>query len=132
MAYRKLMAYPPAAHMMAVLITSADEAAGMAFANRLRALMERPSLTYSYFPVQGGYDSGYMMNSDKPVIIGPAAASIAKINDIFRFVIYVKAEEYAILTSLKDRVEKYVKELTDTGKLRGMSVQFDFDPVNGI
>lgn len=119
--YRKLLAYPPAAHMMAVQITSKDEQEGIAFSNRLRAVIEQP-----------GAGTGFAFSDEKPVIIGPAAANIAKINDVFRFVIYVKAPEYAILTSMKDKLERYIRSLVQKGQYRGFAVQFDFDPMSGF
>jgi primosomal protein N' (replication factor Y) len=72
------------------------------------------------------------MESAKPVIIGPAAANISKINDVFRFVIYVKSADYAILTRMKDKIERYTARLIEAGQYRGYSVQFDFDPINGF
>ena len=40
-AYRDLLSYPPVSHMMSVQIMSKDEEEGMAFATRLRTLMEQ-------------------------------------------------------------------------------------------
>ena len=39
---------------------------------------------------------------------------------------------YDGLIFLKDILEKYIKDLQDSGKLKTVSVQFDFDPVNGF
>ncbi|WP_026507990.1 replication restart helicase PriA [Butyrivibrio sp. MC2013] len=111
--YRRLMGYPPVGHMMAIGISSGDEEKGIAFANRLRAHLDRN-------------------RKDKTgsVLIGPTPAAISKINDIFRFVIYVKSSNYAILTSIKDLADEFVKEMQAAGQYRGYSVQFDFDPMN--
>jgi len=59
-------------------------------------------------------------------IIGPAPASIGKINDIFRFVFYVKHGKYDKLIQIKDVLEQECK-FVQTG---AESVQFDFDPMN--
>lgn len=123
--YRRLLAYPPVAHMMAVQVASKNEEAGITFSNRLRVIMEQPQLSSAFV-------KGSLMESDKPVIIGPAAANISKINDVFRFVIYVKSADYAILTRMKDKIEQYTTKLIETGQYRGFSVQFDFDPINGF
>ena len=147
--YRRLLAYPPVAHMMAIMIFSKNEEAGVAFSNRLRAILEQPGIPGFYDKKGGGiledktsadayktqgsvYVKGSLMENSKPVIIGPAAASISKINDVFRFVIYVKSADYAILTDMKDRIERYTKRLIEAGQYRGFSVQFDFDPINGF
>ncbi len=112
-AYRDLLRYPPIAHMMSVQIMSRDEALGMQFASRLRAMMEQQK---------------------KPgaVFIGPAMAAIGKINDIYRMAVYVKMDDYQGLVEYKDVLEKYVRYLEDRGQMKYLSVQFDFDPVNGF
>ncbi|MCR5771841.1 MAG: primosomal protein N' [Butyrivibrio sp.] len=148
--YRRLLAYPPVAHMMAVQITSKNEEAGISFSNRLRVILEQPlvpgidTVTGTFTQdsqkdynindtkIASSYVKGSLMESDKPVIIGPAAANISKINDVFRFVIYVKSADYAILTGMKDRIERYTARLIEAGQYRGYSVQFDFDPINGF
>lgn len=101
--YRRLGGYPPAAHMMAVLISAADEQKGEDLAGRLAGLV----------------DGNVRM-------IGPAKASIGKINDIYRYVIYCKAFDYGQLTLVKDKIETYVQTLA----LKEESVQFDFDPID--
>ena len=98
--------------MMSVQIQSRDENEGMQFANRLRALMEQQKIPGAVF-------------------IGPAFGSIGKINDVYRLAIYVKLDEYEGLVRLKDMTEKYVRMLEDSGKLRNITLQFDFDPING-
>ena len=110
--YRDLLRYPPVSHMMSVQIQSRDENEGMQFANRLRALMEQQKIPGAVF-------------------IGPAFGSIGKINDVYRLAIYVKLDEYEGLVRLKDMTEKYVRMLEDSGKLRNITLQFDFDPING-
>ncbi|WP_026489588.1 replication restart helicase PriA [Butyrivibrio sp. XBB1001] len=112
-AYRDLLRYPPIAHMMSVQIMSSDEDRGMQFATRLRAIMEQQG--------QKGV-----------VFIGPAAAAISKINDVYRMAVYVKMDDYQGLIAYKDMLEKYIRGLEDIGQMKGISVQFDFDPVNGF
>ncbi len=112
-AYRDLLRYPPISHMMSVQIQSKDEQEGLAFATRLRAIMEQQKCPGAVF-------------------IGPASAVIGKINDIYRMAIYVKMDDMDALIGLKDLVEKYIRQLEDAGKLRYITLQFDFDPVNGF
>ena len=109
-AYRDLLRYPPISHMMCVQLFSKEEEEGMEFATRLRAIMEQQK-------VPGA------------VYIGPAMAAISKINDIFRMALYVKLDDYEKLVELKDILEKYIKDLEAMGRLRSISVQFDFDPM---
>ena len=59
-------------------------------------------------------------------LMGPAPASIGRINDIFRFVFYVKCAKYDKLVEVKDLLEEKMGER----QLRTETVQFDFDPVN--
>ncbi|MBR4668848.1 MAG: primosomal protein N', partial [Butyrivibrio sp.] len=112
-AYRDLLRYPPISHMMSVQIQSRDEAEGMAFANRLRAMME-------------------MKKTPGAVFIGPALAAIGKINDVYRMAVYVKLDDYEGLTHYKDMLETFIKDQEAQGRLRNINVQFDFDPVHGF
>lgn len=59
-------------------------------------------------------------------LIGPAPASIGRINDIFRFVFYVKCAKYDKLIQVKDLLEEKIQGMQLTNEL----VQFDFDPMN--
>lgn len=108
--YRELGSYPPAAHMMAVLVTAAKEQKGRELAEKIANLAK-------------GFSA---KNEGKTVIIGPARASIGKINDIYRFVIYAKSSDYGQLTAIKDKIEQYLQPLM----LKEESVQFDFDPID--
>ncbi len=105
--YRELGVYPPAAHMMAVLVTSPEEKRGERLTGRLAELARR-------------------VKEEKSVVIGPAKASIGKINDIYRFVLYCKSAEYEQLVMIKDKIEQ---ELQFSG-LKDENVQFDFDPMD--
>ena len=106
-AYRKMLRYPPVSHMMCVQLFSRDEEEGMQFASRLRAIMEQQKVPEAVF-------------------IGPAMAAIGKINDVYRMAVYVKLDDYQGLVRLKDILEIYIKDLEAMGKLRNITVQFDF------
>ncbi|MBQ2641573.1 MAG: primosomal protein N', partial [Lachnospiraceae bacterium] len=112
-AYRRLLRYPPAAHMMAVQIQSEDEDAALRAANEIRLLLMRNS------------HAGLQ-------IIGPSEGSYRKLRGLFRFVLYLKSEKYDTLIFCKDLIEEM--EATDRrpggGLLRLTEIQFDFDPVN--
>lgn len=106
--YRDLMAYPPAAHMMAVLVLSEEALTG---AERAQELVEHAKR-------QSG--------SRRPVIIGPTEALIGKISDVYRTVFYIKHREYQVLTGIKDALEQMIH----AKQWNADSVQFDFDPMN--
>ena len=108
MAYRMLMDYPPAYHMLAVMLTGEEE-------KRLdsRASMLADALKKSNPDVR---------------IIGPAPASIGKINDKYRQIIYIKHEQTDVLIRVKDRAESIVK--ANEVLLKDILISFDMDPVH--
>jgi primosomal protein N' (replication factor Y) len=108
MSYRDLMMYPPAAHMMAVLVLSNDEMTGE---KHIKELADRARSKFG---------------DKKPRIIGPAPASVGKINDVFRHMFYVKHRDYQVLVDIKDELEKLINNLNWNSD----SVQFDFNPMS--
>jgi len=105
-AYREFLMYPPAAHMLAIQIQSASEEMGNALAGCLKRETEKMP--------------------EKPVVIGPAAAGIAKIKDIYRFVLYYKDQKYDTLIQVKNCIEAYMERHKEWDAL----VSFDFDPLS--
>lgn len=124
--YRELGGYPPAAHMLAVQIFAREESRGQTLAEAL-AECARGSM-----PAERGQERKDAAQTggewDRMQIIGPAAASIGRINDIFRFVFYVKSAKYGTLVKVKDVLEERI----EGEQLRTEVVQFDFDPVNTL
>ena len=119
--YRELGAYPPASHMLAVLITTPDEKRGEALADKLASLAREEADGDKQTPKEAqGRELG------QAVVIGPAKASIGKINDIYRFVLYCKSSDYRQLTAIKDRIEQAVALL----ERKDENIQFDFDPID--
>lgn len=106
--YRSLSNYPPANNLLAILMTSLNEGALEQFAQKIKEkiLEER---------------------TEKMAVIGPAEATVSKVQDYYRKVIYVKQENYDILTKVKDKIEKYMKEEM---KQQDCFLQFDFNPMN--
>ena len=105
MGYRILMDYPPSAHMMAVLGASEDEAVLETAMHYLRLFVDK-------------------LHSGKELhVIGPAPASVGKVKDIYRRVIYLKHENYDLLVRIKDRLEEYIE--INSG-FRKVNIQFDF------
>lgn len=112
MSYRDLLSYPPAAHMVAVQIMAKEEERGEQLSAFLAGKVREKAKE------QG---AEWRMS-----VIGPAKAGIGKINDIYRFVFYLKCREYRYLIQVKDMLEKEIQNL----QLKTELVQFDFDPVN--
>lgn len=113
MNYRRLMKYPPAAHIMAVLIMSKNEekakTAAKLIAGAAKEWLVKRELTES------------------TALVGPSEANLSKVNDIYRQILYVKEENYEVLTGLKDFLEDYIGF---SSYLEECTVQFDFDPMN--
>lgn len=109
--YRELAGYPPASHMMAVLITSKEESAGAGLAEEISIILKKQEKQPDKSALQ---------------IIGPVSALISKINDIYRFVIYCKHKDYERLVRCKDEIENFLNQTIH----KEQSVQFDFDPMD--
>ncbi len=123
--YREMMGYPPVSHMLAVQIFGKDQERGHMLADALA------SLTRRYCDGSADSKVGQCPQEGRKVppevqVIGPAPASIGRINDIFRFVFYVKCPKYDKLVEIKDLLEEEVQKRQLTYEL----VQFDFNPVN--
>lgn len=127
--YRELGEYPPSAHMMAVLITAADEKRGEVLADEVAKIARSVS----------GQEERTDSSGEVPMrikeaeqgekglkIVGPAKASIGKVNDIFRYVIYCKSAEYDQLIKVKDRIELAISDR----EMKQEALQFDFDPMD--
>ncbi len=138
-AYRELMQYPPAAHMLAVLVTSREQEQGAALSARLagavNALRQGKTRTgrADNSPGQEAAGAARGMEQDADAerwqllqVIGPAEASIGRINDLYRHVFYMKHPDYQVLVEIKDNLERLCKG----EELKNQTVQYDFDPMN--
>lgn len=94
--------------MMAVLVLSKEELSGM---EQIREMADRAKNIFA---------------DKRPAIIGPSEASIARINDIYRYIFYIKHRDYQVLVEIKDDLEKFI----NTMQWSPDSVQFDFDPMS--
>ena len=107
-AYRKLMGYPPAEQLLAVLVAGEDEQLLETACIYLKSYAER-------------------VNRYRVGIVGPASPYVGKVNDVYRRVLYFKHARYDVLTDMKDKLEQYIEVNTGFAKLR---IQFDFNPMN--
>ena len=105
MAYRMLMDYPPAAHMLSVLVSGENEELLEQGMDYLAKFVERIASRY------------------RIPVIGPAYEAVGKVNDIYRKVLYLKHRDERILQDIKDKTEKYIK--LNSG-FRRLYIQFDY------
>ena len=119
--YRRLMHYPPVWNMLLVHVTSPDESECGSMAQRVYDIA---SQMISHADENQSPDDRHQVQ-----LIGPADATIAKVNDIYRKVIYMKTSDYAALISIKDGIEQAVK--ADTA-MKHANISFDFNPMSGF
>ena len=110
--YRQMMFYPPVWNLLLIICSSPSyeevDKCSEEVANCLGSVITREM---------------------RVQLVGPADASISKINDIFRKVIYLKTQKYDTLVELKNVVEKHIR---DNSFFRNVSVQYDFNPMSGF
>lgn len=115
--YRQFGFYPPVWNLLLIMCTSEDESE-LAF--KSEKLVKR---------LQMHIDNEEVLAGERIQLIGPTDATVARVNDIYRKVIYIKTKEYKNLVLLKDRLEYYMK---DNREFQKISVQFDFNPMSGF
>ncbi len=108
MSYRSLMKYPPKAHILAILCIGKAEDATERLIGEMAA---------------GAKEFIRKHNEAYVAVIGPAKANISKVNDLYRNILYIKADNYDILTELASLLDVY-KETE-----KNVIVQMDFDPM---
>ena len=152
--YRRLLKYPPAAHLLAIQIASKNEDHAQLYAGQTRMLIEKLVQQWSgpgtahqkgpgpssgpgtahrkaSGPSSGEAEPGRMPSPGQdPVIIGPAAASLGKLRDEYRYAVYIKSADYDKLIACKDGVEAAAQRAKDASPQMDTYFQFDFDPVN--
>lgn len=106
--YRELMGYPPAENLLALFASCEKE-----------ELLEKACHYLKEYIRRFADHSGI-------TVIGPASPGIDKISDIYRRVIYMKADEYGKLVKMKDMIEKYIEINSGFATVR---IQFDFNPM---
>ncbi|MDD5901579.1 MAG: primosomal protein N' [Lachnospiraceae bacterium] len=112
MAYRRLLQYPPAAQLLLILIQGEEEAVAKGAAVRIARVLQEAKKP------EEGYGT----------VSGPVPAGVAKANDLYRFLIYVKATQYERLMEFH-RIAETEKLLTEASMK--CNIQFDFNPISG-
>ena len=103
-AYRRVLDYPPAGHMLNLLLSSPNQKNLEASANALKHKL-----------------------SDAPknlLVMGPKDAGISKIQDVYRKEVFIKARKMESLVAIKDELEAFMLE---NSLFRNIQSQFDFD-----
>ena len=124
--YRELMGYPPAEQLLAVFVSGEDEALLEKGCHYLREYILRVIRSLSGERNTGTEKTGVQTEPSAASVIGPASPGIDKIKDVYRRVIYIKAERYELLVGIKDRVEQYIEINSGFDRMR---IQFDFNPM---
>ena len=109
MDYRMLMGYPPVEQLLAVLMTGPEEGILETAAKYLKEFILR-------------IDKNKILK-----VIGPASPYVAKVNDVYRRILYLKGADYGLLVEMKNRMEQYIE--INSG-FRTLWIQFDFNPMN--
>ena len=104
MSYRMLMDYPPAAHMMTVFGACQDEELLKKAMYYIEVFIRRVS------------------PKEELHMIGPAAASVGKVRDVYRQVLHLKHVDMAFLTAVREKLEQYIE--INSG-FRKIYIQFD-------
>lgn len=109
--------------MLAILVSARAEAEGLALAKDIAARVRVMGGDGRESAAQGG---------NRLYVIGPAPASVGKINDVYRFMLYVKHGDYGRLVEVKNRVETFLEKREERAEKEkdNETVQFDFDPMS--
>lgn len=98
--YREMGNYPPVGHMMTLLVVSKEEKRCLGLAKRL-SKEAKPFVT----------------------VVGPAKAAVSKINDFYRYMLYLKSADEMKLIAAKEKIEQTLEVLD----LKTENVIFDYD-----
>lgn len=111
LSYRRILKYPPVCQMMAVLITSEKEDsvvnAGEQLKKRISQWLEEIEL------------------AEQVRLIGPAEPVLSKIKDIYRRILYLKANDIEPLIKAKEQLEQYGANIEEC------RLYFDLNPMKG-
>jgi primosomal protein N' (replication factor Y) len=109
-AYRSLLKYPPFCHVLAVFVEHEQYEELVWLTDWLQKQLKE------------------FADSRQIQIVGPCDATIVKMNDRYRRVVYFKQVQYNTLIDLKNEAERMIEE---EPRFKKGFVTFDFDPVHG-
>ncbi len=107
--YRKIMGYPPVQGMCVILISHINE-----------KFLDRVSKD-----VAGRIEKSKI---DGLVMLGPSKATISKINNVYRNVIYIKHDSEEVISKIEAAIMRYVNMVES---YKDIVVQFDYNPMSG-
>lgn len=106
MAYRSFMKYPPASGLLTVQFSSRQES----------CLTDTAAAVTRYI--------GPMADQEMVQTIGPVEASVYKINDIYRKILYLKQENYDILIKIRNHIDGLSEDHPEL--FEQVMIQYDF------
>lgn len=106
--FRELMGYAPFKHMMLVMLTAKEEKYIIRLSYRVKDRL-------TAYEQHGRLD-----------LLGPSAATLSKVNDVYRRVIYIKSDSYKMLTGLTQIVRQVMAE-EDTRRIASLTL--DINPM---
>jgi primosomal protein N' (replication factor Y) len=112
--FRRMLRYPPEWNMLVIHAASLKET----LVNEAIVMLKCNVMTKC-----GNRNPGGMQ------VIGPADAAVAKVNDVYKKVLYMKDADYEKLVALKDSLEDFI---SSEPAFKQVTVQFDFNPMNGF
>ena len=112
-AYRGMLSYPPVSNLLVVHVMGGQEPLVARTANLIAEKLK----------------SAITKSGRRVFVVGPADASVAKVNDVYRKMVYMKAADYGTLVALKDALEQFGKK---TNAFAKVTIQFDFNPASGF
>lgn len=112
-AYRGMLSYPPVSNLLVVHVMGGQEPLVARTANLIAEKLK----------------SAITKSGRRVLVVGPADASVAKVNDVYRKMVYMKAADYGTLVALKDALEQFGKK---TNAFAKVTIQFDFNPASGF
>lgn len=119
-AYRTMLSYPPVKNLLVILAVSSRQ-------DELDAATGILGEWLHSFCDSREHQNG-VIAQDMVQMMGPTDATVARISDVYRKVVYLKAKEYDSLVQIKDKMEQLI--LDDT-RFRNVSIQYDFNPMSG-
>ena len=103
--YRSLMKYPPVWQMLVIFFSGRQKEEVRDLSQKAADILKRMEF----------------------LVIGPGEASLARMKDQYRRVIYIKDADYQNLIRAKDEIERWLEQQDEK---RNILVNFDFNPMN--
>ncbi len=123
--YRKMLHYPPAHAMLSVMVSSLKEETAKRVAEELAQAAEQLAQKLAQGMPQDTEKIAQPAKTQPELeIIGPAEAPIARLNDRYRQMLYVKSPDRERLIALKDIWEN---DTLTPEKRREIQIQYDFE-----